>query len=166
MSDFTFEKAQHIELPKIVAIYNEAIPGRMATADLSPVSVEDREEWMQSFTKTHPLWVIKNDQDEVVGWVGLEPFYGRPAYEHTAEIAIYIDQKVQHQGLGKKAVQFVIDQLPSLGITAIVAYIFGHNAPSQKLFKSFGFKQWGHLPQVAILDGQKRDLDILGRRFD
>lgn len=164
--DYTFEIAQHAELPVIVKIYNEAIPGRMATADLEPVTVAQREEWFKSFTKTHPLWVIKDEQSHILGWVGLEPFYGRPAYKHTAEISIYLDQKAQGQGLGKKAVQYVIDQLPKLEITAIVAYVFGHNAPSQKLFQSFGFERWGHLPKVAELDGKIRDLDILGKRFD
>lgn len=164
--DYTFAIAQHAELPVIVKIYNEAIPGRMATADLEPVTVAQREEWFKSFTKTHPLWVIKDDQSRILGWVGLEPFYGRPAYKHTAEISIYLDQKAQGQGLGKKAVQYVINQLPKLEITAIVAYVFGHNLPSQKLFQSFGFERWGHLPKVAELDGKIRDLDILGKRFD
>lgn len=56
-------------------------------------------------------------------------------------------------------------QLPKLTVDTIVAYIFGHNIPSLKLFKSFGFTQWGLLPQVAELDGIKRDLVILGRHF-
>ncbi len=95
----------------------------------------------------------------------MEPFYGRPAYEHTAEVAIYIDSYYHHHGLGKKAVAFALEQAPRLGLTALVAYVFGHNLPSQKPFAHFGFKPWGHLPGVAVLDGQERDLDILGYRF-
>ena len=34
-----FDYAKQAELPKIVAIYNETIPSRLATADLEPVSV-------------------------------------------------------------------------------------------------------------------------------
>src|SRR5205085_9928438 len=33
------------DLPAIVEIYNAAIPGRMATADTEPVSVESRQPW-------------------------------------------------------------------------------------------------------------------------
>ncbi|MDM8332818.1 hypothetical protein QUW45_09125 [Limosilactobacillus pontis] len=47
-----------------------------------------------------------------------------------------------------------------------MAYIFGHNQPSLKLFKRFDFRQWGFLPRVAELDGVQRDLVIMGRRFD
>jgi phosphinothricin acetyltransferase len=160
-----FRQATHSDLPRIVEIYNQIIPSRLATADLEPVTVADREGWLASFTATHPLWVMEQD-DQIVGWVGLEPFYGRPAYEHTAEISIYIDQAVRHQGVGNQALQFVIAQLPRLEITAIVAYIFGHNQPSLKLFRHFDFAEWGSLPRVAELDGVQRDLKILGRRFD
>ena len=160
-----FRKAVHADLPRIVEIYNQIIPSRLATADLEPVTVADREDWFASFTATHPLWVMTQG-DQIIGWVALEPFYGRPAYEHTAEISIYIDQAVRHQGVGSRALQFVIDQMPQLGITAIVAYIFGHNQPSLKLFRHFGFAEWGSLPRVAELDGVQRDLKILGRRFD
>ena len=110
--------------------------------------------------------MIKNPAGAIVGWVGLEPFYGRVAYCHTSEIAIYIDQNARHQGIGRQALQYVISQLPQLEITAIVAYIFGHNQPSLKLFKRFDFRQWGFLPRVAELDGVQRDLVIMGRRFD
>lgn len=160
-----FVKAEEKDLPKIVDIYNQIIPSRLATADLEPVGVASREAWFHSFTPTHPIWVMK-DVDNIVGWVALEHFYGRPAYEHTAEISIYIDKSARHQGLGKRALDFVIKQLPDLGITAIVAYIFSHNLPSQKLFKSMNFEQWEHLPDVAVMDGKKYSLDILGRRFD
>lgn len=118
-----FEKARHEDLRRIVEIYNQIIPSRLATADLEPLMTSDREAWFHSFTPTHPLWVIRNDADEIWGWVGLEPFYGRPAYEHTAEVSIYIDQNARHQGLGSQAIQFVIAQLPSLNVTALAAYI-------------------------------------------
>ena len=161
-----FVKAQHADLPRIVYIYNQIIPSRLATADLEPVTVADREEWFASFSPTHPLWIIKNEQGNTVGWVGLEPFYGRAAYSHTSDIAIYIDQDARHQGIGKQALDFVIKQLPQLGISAIVAYIFGHNVPSLKLFRDYQFEEWGRLPRVAELDGIQRDLVIMGRRFD
>lgn len=161
-----FVLARRKDLPKIVEIYNQIIPSRLATADLEPVTVADREKWFSSFDDHHPLWLIENEAREIVGWVGLEPFYGRPAYAHTSEIAIYIDQSARHQGIGKKALEFVISELPRLEITAVVAYIFGHNLPSLHLFKKYGFEQWGKLSRVAELDGVQRDLVILGRRFD
>ncbi|MDR6922372.1 MULTISPECIES: GNAT family N-acetyltransferase [Chryseobacterium] len=47
-------------------------------------------------------------------------------------------------------------------IHTLVALIFLHNEPSLKLFRNFEFEDWGTLPDVAILDGVKRSLKILG----
>lgn len=162
----SFVRAHREDLPKIVTIYNQIIPSRLATADLDPVTVADRTAWFDSFDQHHPLWVIKDAAGTVIGWVGLEPFYGRAAFGHTSEIAIYIDQTARHQGVGRRALEYVIAQLPQLEITAIVAYIFGRNEPSLRLFRDFAFQKWGELPRVAELDGVQRDLVIMGRRFD
>jgi phosphinothricin acetyltransferase len=50
--------ASEADLPAIVAIYNAAIPGRMATADTEPVSVESRRAWFAEHAPdSRPLWV-------------------------------------------------------------------------------------------------------------
>lgn len=165
--DFKFENAQPTDLAKIVAIYNEIIPSRLATADLEPVSVASRQAWFASFDpKSRPIWVMKTSTGLVVGWVSLEAFYGRPAYGHTAEISIYIAANYRHHGLGQRALTFVFSQLKRLDIENVVAFVFSHNTPSQGLFAHNQFERWGHLPNVARMDGQPRSLDILGRHFD
>jgi phosphinothricin acetyltransferase len=165
MTQIKFEYAQPNDLPKIVEIYNEIIPSRLATADLVPVSVASRQAWFQAFNHDRrPIWVIKADQT-IVGWVGLESFYGRPAYQHTAEISIYLDKNYRRHQLGQQALDYVRTQLRRLNLDTLVAFVFSHNLPSQKLFEKNGFEKWGHLPDVALMDDQRRSLDILGRHF-
>lgn len=162
----TFTYATLADLPQIVAIYNQTIASRMVTADLTPVSVDQRRAWFNAFTpEKRPIWKIEFNH-QIAGWVSLESFYGRPAYQHTVEISLYIDQKYRHHGLGQQTLSFVESQLKSRQIETIVAFVFGHNAPSLGLFKKNGFEVWGHLPAVAELDGHRRDLDILGRRYN
>jgi phosphinothricin acetyltransferase len=43
--------AQKADLPAIVAIYNAAIPGHLATADTEPVTVDSREDWFAGFIR-------------------------------------------------------------------------------------------------------------------
>ncbi len=72
-----FELATLQDLPRVVAIYNQSIPGRLATADLEPVSVASRQAWFAAFDPSRrPLWLMKENGNDV-GWVGLEDFYGR-----------------------------------------------------------------------------------------
>jgi L-amino acid N-acyltransferase YncA len=162
--EFTIRNAEFIDLSTIVDIYNSTIPGRMVTADTEPVSVESREKWFHEHSSSYrPLWVVEY-QGDICGWVSFQSFYGRPAYHATAEISIYIHENYRGKKLGKFLIQKAIDACPKLQIKTLLGFIFGHNDPSMKLFTKFGFEKWGHLPNVAELDGIERDLLILGKR--
>jgi len=161
----TIRIAQLADLPAIVGIYNASIPGRMATADTLPVTVSDRATWFAEFDPARrPLWVFCNAPNEVAGWLSLRSFYGRPAYHATAEIGTYVAPAAQGAGVARALVAHALHHAPALGLRTLLAFVFGHNAPSIALFERAGFAAWGRLPGVAELDGIERDLVILGRR--
>ena len=158
--------ARDDDLARIVEIYNEAIPGRRATADTDPVSVASRRAWFREHTPgRRPLWVVERDGD-LVGWLSLQDFYGRPAYAATAEVSVYVGSAAQGGGVGRRLLTHALERAPALGVTTLVGFVFAHNAPSLALFEGLRFTRWGHLPRVARLDGIERDLLILGRRLD
>jgi L-amino acid N-acyltransferase YncA len=153
------------DLPAIIEIYNTSIPGRMATADLEPVTVASRMEWFAAHTSARrPLWVLEID-DRIAAWLSLRSFYGREAYQHTVEIGVYVLPDYHRQHFGDRLLSKTIDTAPSLDIKTLVAFIFAHNYPSLNLFNKHNFQQWGYLPQVAQLNGIDRDLIILGRQI-
>ncbi len=153
------------DLPAIVEIYNAAIPGRMATADLRPVSVESRRAWFAEHSPgSRPLWVA-DEAAEIRGWLSFQSFYGRPAYAATAEVSVYVSSRHRRGGYGRALLAEAVDRAPSMGLTTLLGFIFGHNGPSLALFRSFGFDTWARLPKVAQLDGVERDLLILGLRI-
>jgi L-amino acid N-acyltransferase YncA len=163
MAAMTIRHANETDLPAIVAIYNAAIPTRMATADLEPVSVASRLTWFSGRSRKRPIWVIEVE-GVVAGWLSFQSFYGRPAYHTTAEISIYIAPTYHQCGLGQQLLALAIHQSPSLGLNTLLGLIFAHNQPSLKLFEKFSFQSWGYLPKVAELDGIERDLVIMGLR--
>lgn len=161
---YTIRDANEKDLARIVEIYNSTIQSRMVTADTEMVDVESRLDWFLNHTsEKRPLWVMEDD-GMIVGWLSFQDFYGRPAYQATAEISIYIDPAYRKKGIGAKFLDYAIMNAPTLRIHTLLGFIFAHNGPSIRLFKKFGFEQWAHLPGVAELDGVKRDLLILGRK--
>jgi phosphinothricin acetyltransferase len=159
----TIRHATAADLPAIVDIYNASIPGRLATADTEPVTVEQRREWFAAFSpEGRPIWVL--EADGIAGWLGLRSFYGRPAYHGTVECAVYVDPAFQRRGIARRLLEHALAAAPGLGIRTVLAFVFAHNAPSVALFERYGFDRWGELPRVAELDGIERDLLILGRR--
>ncbi|OPA79990.1 N-acetyltransferase [Paenibacillus selenitireducens] len=153
------------DLERIVEIYNSTIAGRVVTADLEPVTVESRQPWFDEHSPDfRPLWVMKQDGN-IMAWLSFQSFYGRPAYNATAEVSIYIADEYRGQGIGSILIHKAIDACPALSIDTLLGFVFGHNEPSLALLKKFGFEVWGHLPRVAKLDGVERDLIIVGKRI-
>lgn len=166
MEGLHFRDASQQDLSSIVGIYNSTIATRMVTADTEPVSVESRQHWFaEHVSGKRPLWVLENDQKEIIGWVSFQNFYGRPAYDATAEISIYLHETVRGKGIGKNVLAYSIQQAPSFGIKTLLGFIFAHNEPSLKLFRNAGFEEWAFLPRIAVLDGQEKGLKILGKRI-
>jgi L-amino acid N-acyltransferase YncA len=156
--------AQAADLPAIVAIYNETIPSRLVTADLEPVTVDSRRVWFAEHRRaTRPLWVAERE-GEPVAWLSFSSFYGRPAYDATAELSVYVAARARRRGIAAYLLRTAATAAPQLGLRTLLGFIFSHNEPSLELFAKFGYAQWGRLPCVARLDGVERDLVIVGRR--
>lgn len=161
---YSHRVAIQTDLPAIVAIYNSTIASRQVTADTDPVPVASRQAWFDEHQpQTRPLWVAERD-GEILGWLSFSNFYGRPAYAGTAELSIYLDEKARGQGLGRYFMEQAIAHAPQLKVHTLLGFVFGHNAPSLKLFEAMAFERWAHMPRVATLDGVERDLVILGKR--
>ena len=153
------------DLASIVRIYNETIPSRMVTADTEPVAVESRRAWFEQHSPSRrPLWVVLED-GQMAGWLSFSSFYGRPAYDHTCEVSIYLDPQYRRRGMGSALLSRSIEHAPTIGVSTLLGFIFAHNTPSLRLVEKHGFAQWGYLPRVAVLDGVERDLAILGLRI-
>jgi len=158
--------ATEADLGAIVDIYNASIPGRLATADTEPVTVESRRGWLRvrDFAR-RPVWVAEGEAG-VDAWLSFGAFYGRPAYAATAEVSIYVAPGAQRRGLATLLMNEAVARANGLGIQTFLGFVFAHNERSVALCRKFGFETWGQLPRVAVLDGVERDLLILGRRLD
>jgi L-amino acid N-acyltransferase YncA len=160
----THRTAQRSDLSQIVEIYNATIPTRMVTADIEPVTVESRVRWFEEHASAfRPLWVVEA-QGQITAWLSFSSFYGRPAYDKTAELSVYVHQAFRRRGLGAHLLKQAVAEAPALGMNTLMGFIFAHNEPSLRLFLEHGFSRWGVLPRVAELDGVERDVVIVGRR--
>ncbi|PSB03292.1 N-acetyltransferase [Merismopedia glauca CCAP 1448/3] len=158
--------AQREDLPAIIEIYNSTIPSRIVTADLEPISWQSRLNWFEEHdSNTRPLLVLELEK-RAIGWLSLQSFYGRPAYQATAEVSIYIANSYSRKGWGSYLLKHSLEMCPKWQVNTLLGFIFAHNYPSLNLFQKFQFQQWGYFPKVAKLDGLERDLIIMGLRVN
>ena len=166
MIHLRYREAVQEDLANIVEIYNSTVASRMVTADTEQVSVSSKQRWFDEHSPDkRPLWIVEDGSGQIVGWVSFQSFYGRPAYDATVELSIYLDKKHRGKGFGKQILQYCIENAPAFGIKTLLGFIFSHNMPSLKLFRHFGFEDWATLPNIALLDGKERGLKILGKRI-
>jgi phosphinothricin acetyltransferase len=153
--------ANEADLPSIVDIYNQSIPGAWSTADTKPVTVAERVDWFRKHDPLkRPLWVAELD-GQIVAWIGLTSFYaGRPAYDATAEVSLYIATALQRQGIGSHLKRRMIEHCPQLGVTTLVSMHFDHNEATRRINRQLGFEEAGHLRDIALVKGQPRGLVI------
>lgn len=158
-------RATAADLPRIVDIYNSTVASRLVTADTEPVTVESRTEWFHNHSDQRPIFLFLQE-DETIGWFSFEAFYGRPAYDKTVELSLYLDEHYRGRGIGSQAVAQMKDIAATLDIETLLAFVFAHNSRALMLFKNHGFTEYGRLPDVATMDGSHYSLSILGYKVD
>lgn len=173
---FIVQRATVDDLAVVLAIYNQSIAGKQATANLVPVSCDERAAWFSEHinSPTRPIYVVKasNNQEQnqnhnqqpsiIVAWGSFSDLYSRTAYHISSEISVYLHSDYHGQGLGSLLTRWMLLQAPNLGIRNIVALVFAHNKPSLGLFHKLGFEQWGYMPQVCDMQGFIADVVMLG----
>ena len=142
------------DLGSIVEIYNQAIAVGQKTADLTPVSVEERKAWFEAHpADKYPILVAEQD-DTILGYLTLSAYRpGRMALRHTAEVSYYVHFDHHQKGVASKLLQQAIEMCPALHIKTLFAILIDSNEASLRLLEKFGFERWGHLPRVAEFDG-------------
>ena len=154
-ASITIRTATVDDLAAIVAIYNQAVAQRFATADLEPVTVDQRTEWFHEHDPAIlPIYVAERE-GAVVGWCSLSAHRpGRAALRRTAEISYYIRADVHRQGVATELIQHTIEEAPRLGKHVLLAILLEKNTASVNLLNKLGFVLWGRLPDAASIDGE------------
>ncbi|MGN7613954.1 GNAT family N-acetyltransferase [Magnetococcales bacterium HHB-1] len=162
-------KAKHGDLPMIVQIYNQAVAMKGATADLSFVTVMEREAWFESHQDTrYPLWVVETEGKVCVGWCSLSPHRpGREALRYVAEVSYFVHEDFRRRGVGSFMLEKMLKEAKKIGFRHLFAYLLEVNHGSIALLERWNFVQWGALPQVAVLSEDRVcSHKIYGRALD
>lgn len=116
-------------------------------------------------TAARALSLIYKENDEILGYCSLSDFSPKIAYDISVEISIYVAKKAIKKGIGKQLLAHSLNEARGLNLKNIIALIFSKNEASLGLFLKFGFEKWGELPGVCLMDGEYKDVVILGLKL-
>ena len=142
------------DLGAIVDIYNQAIAAGQKTADVTPVTIDDRGKWFSDHTPDKYPILVSEDDNVIVGYLTISAYRpGRKALRYTAEVSYYVHFEHHRQGIASNLLQRAIGMCPSLRIKTLFAVLLDSNQDSIRLLEKYGFEKWGYMPRVADFDG-------------
>ena len=147
-------------------IYNQAIKSGTATGDINEFSTDQRHHWFEEFDENNSPIYVALLNDKVVGYTTLSPYrQGRGAFLNTAEISFFVEYNHHGKGIGSAMLSFVLDDCKRLKKDNLIAILLDINTQSVGILKKFGFKQWGHMPEIAKFTDKVCGQYIYGKKI-
>ena len=141
-------------------IYNQGIQDRIATLETEERSPEERAQWLTARDARHPVLVVESGGD-VVGWASLNVFNARRAYEHVADISLYVERDWRGRGVGRRLLETLIARATELGYHKLVLAAFPFNEAGMRAYGRAGFREVGIYREQGRLDGRWVDTIVM-----
>ncbi len=153
------------DLPRILAITNQAIAETTALWTIAPATLETRGAWMAERRSAGLPVLVAEAGGVVAGFGSFGPFRPFDGYLHTVEHSLYVDPAWQGRGLGRALLAALMARAQATGKHAMVGGIEAGNAASIRLHQRAGFAECGTLPEVGRKFDRWLDLTFMVRRF-
>jgi L-amino acid N-acyltransferase YncA len=154
------------DAPAICRIYNQGIQDRVATLETEERTPDERAQWLEARGPRHPVLVAAADDGGVVGWASLNVFNARRAYDHVADLSLYIERAWRGQGVGQRLLEALIARARELGYHKLVLAAFPWNAAGMRAYGRAGFREVGIYREQGRLDGRWVDTIVMEKILD
>jgi phosphinothricin acetyltransferase len=144
---------------EVAAIYRDGMRSGMATFE---TEVPPWEAWHEA----HPLRVVAEIDEQVLGWAALGRVSPRWAYRGVGETSVYIARDARGKGVGKTLMEALIEKSERAGFWTLQTSIFPENEASLKLHHRVGFRVVGVRKRIGKRDGLWRDTVLMERRSE
>lgn len=114
MSELMIREATAEDAAAIRSVYAPYVESTVITFEYQVPSVEEFRRRIAHTQERYPYFVAVED-GRVLGYAYAGPFVGRPAYDWSAELSIYVDCHLRKKGLGKKLYGALLEALKKWG---------------------------------------------------
>jgi phosphinothricin acetyltransferase len=161
----------------ICRIYNQGIDDRVATLETERRTPEERAQWLEARDARHPVLVAEEGEGakgapaadaegRVVGWASLNVFNARRAYEHVADLSLYVHRDWRGRGVGRHLLEALIGRARELGYHKLVLAAFPWDEAGMRAYGRAGFREVGIYREQGRLDGRWVDTIVMEKILD
>jgi phosphinothricin acetyltransferase len=148
------------DVAAICRIYNQGIQDRVATLETEERTPEERLQWLGARGPRHPV-LVAECHGGVVGWASLNVFNARRAYEHVADLSLYVEREWRGRGVGRRLLEALVVRARELGYHKLVLAAFPWNEAGMRAYGRAGFRQVGIYREQGRLDGHWVDTIVM-----
>jgi RimJ/RimL family protein N-acetyltransferase len=150
------------DLPGLNRLTNEPTVSRYL--DLAPpVSMRRTVDFLRFIHEQDGAWWTLRVGGELAGSVGLIPADPSSRLGHTASLFVYLDPAWWGRGLGRRAVEAMVDEARRRGLVRLEVLVVDGNERSLRLFEACGFVCEGRRREGFRAENGYRDLVQLAR---
>ena len=149
------------DAPALARIYNQGIEDRTSTLETELRSPEERAEWLVAHDARHPVLVAVDSGGVAVGWSSLNRFNPRAAYDHVADMSVFVGRESRGRGVGDAMLTALEARARAIGYHKMVLAAFPTNAPGMRLYERHGFITVGVYREQGMLDGRWVDVVVM-----
>jgi L-amino acid N-acyltransferase YncA len=155
--------AGEVDLPGLLAIYNDVIATSTAIYSYVPVTLEDRTQWWRARVAMGYPVLVASDASGVLGFSTFSDFRAWPGYRFTVEHSVHVRADCRGQGIGKELVKALFPRATALDKHVMIAGVDAANHASIRFHERLGFEKSGHLREVGYKFDRWLDLVFLQR---
>jgi phosphinothricin acetyltransferase len=164
-SEILIRNGRKEDAQSIADIYNYYITETSITFEIDPVTLENRQEWIQQFTDDGPYQLLVAEQaGQLIGFASSVRYHPRAAYYTSVMPSIYLRDGFSGRGIGKLLYSNLIRRLEANPDNhKAFALISLPNPASLILHEKMGFKKVGILDEAGKKFGKFISVQIMER---
>lgn len=153
------------DLPFVLELYNYYTLHSTAVYFIEPITLKEVRAIVPIGNQLYRSFLIRDKNDEAVGFCYFNRFKERPAFRVSVEVTIYLHPDQTGKGFGSEALHLLESYIRAGGFTNAVALIDSANDASIRLFRRHGYECCARIQSVAEKMGQLLTLEIYQKLF-
>lgn len=132
----------------LLAIYSPYVENTVITFEYIPPSLSEFSERIAKISDKFP-YLVAEEEGQILGYAYASTYYGRAAYDWTAELSVYVAKEARGKKIGSKLYDALEYQLQEQGIRNLLVCISLPNEASLAMHLKRGYKQVAHFEKIG-----------------
>lgn len=141
----------------VAGIYNYYVKNTHHTFETEPIETDTMQVRIAEVQEEYPFLVAVSG-GTMAGYCYAAQFKLREAYEHSAEVSIYVKSDTHQRGVGTRLYTRLFEELADTHIHVLIAGIALPNDISIRFHEKMGFEKVAHFKEVGYKLGRWIDV--------